>query len=87
MFWLYQYVHLFQEYLTFFILSYVTKYLFSNYVINNKTKDFYVVLNILGQITFDTVNSSLQEVCMQYYFFPFLCLALHASYMSAVYQQ
>jgi len=42
---------LFQECLTLFILTYVTKYLFSNYIRNNKTKYFYVVLNILGQIT------------------------------------
>lgn len=81
MFWLYQYVRLFQDYLTFFTLTYVTKYLFSNYIRNNKTKYFYIVLNILGQITAETVNSSLQEVCMHYYIFPCLCLALHASYM------
>jgi hypothetical protein len=67
--------------LTFFIRTYVTKYLFSNYIRNNKTKHFYVVLNILGQITVETVNSSLQEVCTHNYFFPCLCLALHASYM------
>ena len=72
---------MFQEYLTFFIPTFVTKYLFSNYIRNNKTKYFYVVLNILGQITVETVNSSLQEVCTQYYFFPCLCLALHTSYM------